>query len=94
MAYQVGWSPKALRELESIAEYIASDSSKYAAAVVQRINAVAYSLQHFPVRGRRVPERQDESLREVFVYSYRIVYRVTGDKVEIIAVLHGRRSLS
>jgi len=34
MAYRVEWSPRALEDLEAIAQYIAADSEAYAAAVV------------------------------------------------------------
>jgi len=41
--------------------------------------------------GRVVPEFGDENIREVFAYSYRIIYRVEGETVTIAAVAHGKR---
>ena len=41
--------------------------------------------------GRTVPEFGDESIREVFAYSYRIIYRVEGETVTVAAVVHGKR---
>ena len=38
-----------------------------------------------------VPELDDPSVREVFVYSYRILYKVLEAEVEILAFLHGAR---
>jgi toxin ParE1/3/4 len=43
--------------------------------------------------GRVVPERQDECIREHFVYSYRLIYEIVGDDIHILAIIHGRRSL-
>ncbi|HZS38334.1 MAG TPA: type II toxin-antitoxin system RelE/ParE family toxin [Polyangia bacterium] len=43
--------------------------------------------------GRVVPEINQEHIREVFVHSYRIIYRVMNDAVEILTVHHGARSL-
>ncbi|HEY2115527.1 MAG TPA: type II toxin-antitoxin system RelE/ParE family toxin [Candidatus Angelobacter sp.] len=43
--------------------------------------------------GREVPEFQDPELRELLVYSYRIIYRVGTDEVLIASVIHGKRSL-
>jgi plasmid stabilization system protein ParE len=40
-----------------------------------------------------VPEVGDETLRERFVYSYRVIYRVRRSDVRILAVVHGRRLL-
>ena len=37
MAYRVAWSPRAVEDLEAIAQYIAVDSNAYAAAVVTTI---------------------------------------------------------
>ncbi len=43
--------------------------------------------------GRVVPEIGDVHLREVFLQSYRIIYRVTGNRVEIVTVHDGARLL-
>ena len=91
MAYQVVWSPKALEDVEGIAAYIARDSASYAAAVVRSIIKSARKLRRFPLSGRVVPEIDDERVREVFAYSYRIVYRLDGQVVTVAAVIHGRR---
>ena len=37
MAHQVAWSPRAIEDLEAIAQYIAAESSAYAATVVKTI---------------------------------------------------------
>jgi addiction module RelE/StbE family toxin len=91
MAYQVSWSPEAVEDLESVAEYIARDSPRYAAAVVEKILDAASQLSNFPFAGRVVPEFDDEMIREKFVYSYRLIYRVHDEQVTIIAVIHGKR---
>jgi plasmid stabilization system protein ParE len=43
--------------------------------------------------GRIVPEFDDHNLREVFAYTYRIIYEIDGDSVTIAAVVHGNRML-
>jgi addiction module RelE/StbE family toxin len=93
MAYRVEWSPRAIHDVESIAEYISRDSTAYAAAVVRNIIAVTRTLARFPLAGRMVPELEDDALRERFVYSYRIIYRVEKHTVIITAVIHGRQML-
>jgi plasmid stabilization system protein ParE len=40
-----------------------------------------------------VPEFDDDSIRELLVYSYRVIYRVEGSEVIIAAVVHGKRDL-
>lgn len=94
MDYQVSWSPEALEDVDAIATYIARDSSFYAAAVVQAILDAARTLEKFPFRGRVVPEIALDAIRERFVYSYRLIYRVQNDSVTIAAVIHGKRMLN
>ena len=43
--------------------------------------------------GRKVPEFDEENIRELIAYSYRIIYAVEKDEVIIAAVIHGRRML-
>ena len=93
MAYQVVWSSKALEDVEAIAIYISRDSTAYAAAVVQRIIDVTRHLSNFFFSGRIVPEFGDDTIREKFVYSYRIIYRIQGETLTIAAVIHGKRLL-
>jgi plasmid stabilization system protein ParE len=92
MAYRVAWSPRAVEDLEAIAQYISVDSAAYAAAVVKTILHTARNLSHFP-RSGRVPEIADESIREWFAYSYRVIYRVEENQITIAAIVHGRRLL-
>lgn len=91
MDLAVVWSPEAVEDLESIAEYIARDSEVYARAVVTKILNVSRRIGDFPHVGRVVPEMGDENIRERFVYSYRLIYRVENTRVLIVAVLHGKR---
>jgi len=91
MAYQVAWSRSALEDVEAIATYISRDSTSYAGAVVRKIISSTRSLESFPFAGRIVPEFDEKNIREVFAYSYRIVYRVESRTVTIAAVIHGKR---
>lgn len=93
MDYQVEWSPEALDDVDAIAEYIARDSEIYAQSVVAKILAVSRSLNQNPLRGRMVPELENEEVRERFIYSYRLIYRVRDKQVLIIAVMHGKQML-
>jgi toxin ParE1/3/4 len=93
MAYRVEWSPRAVEDLEAIVQYIAADSTAYAAAVVQTILNTTRKLSPFPFSGRVVPELDGASIREWFAYSYRIIYRVDKETVTIAAVIHGKRLL-
>jgi addiction module RelE/StbE family toxin len=93
MAHRIVWSPRAVHDLQAITNYIAADSPAYAAAVMKKIVHQARTLAEFPHAGRKVPEFDDESIREFVVYSYRVIYRVQPDEIIIAAVIHGRRIL-
>jgi len=92
MARRVVWSTKALADVDAIANYIAADSASYARTVVRKIQTSTRSLADFPFAGRVVPE-VGESFREVFAYSYRVIYQVRQDIVLVTAVIHGSRML-
>lgn len=93
MALRIVFSSRALSDIESIAEYIAADSPTYARSVVKRIVQSTRALSKFPQMGRVVPEFENPSVREIFAYSYRIIYRIYEDRIVIAAVVHGRRQL-
>lgn len=93
MAHVVVWSPRAIDDVDAIAAFIALDSEAYAASVVRIILEKARRLSEFPYIGRAVPEFGVNEIREVFAYSYRIIYRVDANEVTIAAVIHGKRDL-
>jgi addiction module RelE/StbE family toxin len=93
MDYSVKWSPEATEDLESIAEYIARDSEFYARSVVSKILAVSRKISEQPMIGRIVPEIDEKEIRERFVYSYRLVYRIQNTTITIVAIIHGKRLL-
>ncbi len=91
MAYKVNWSPEAIEDLQSIADYIAKDSRIYAQSVVAKVFDVSGTLASYPLIGRIVPEIGLAEIRERFVYSYRLIYQIEGNNILIVAVIHGKR---
>lgn len=93
MARGLVWSPEAIEDIESIASYIERDSVWYAKAVASKIVETAETIPEYPELGRIVPEIGDAAIRERFVYSYRIIYRLEAERVLVAAVIHGSRLL-
>ena len=93
MAREVVWTDPAWDDLEAAAEYIARDSAFYAAALVQEVREAAASLAELAERGQTVPEFADESIRELLVKPYRLVYKLTDEHVFIVAFIHGAQRL-
>jgi toxin ParE1/3/4 len=90
---RIDWSARASDELDQIGEFVARDSVRLAQALVKRLLSATWQLEAFPRSGRVVPEFDQVDLREIIVQSYRIVYRVREDTVEILTVRHGARLL-
>ena len=87
----VKWSVPARNDLKQIHDYIAKDSKYYARKVTQEIVAKTETLIELPEIGRIVSEISDQNVRELIVYSYRLIYDMSGAGVEILAIIHGRR---
>ncbi len=90
---KVTWSPQARQQLRGIRDYIALDSPTYARQTVERIKRRTWQIKQFPLLGGIVPEYCHDDLREVLEGSYRIIYRVSQDRAEIAAVIHGAQTL-
>jgi addiction module RelE/StbE family toxin len=88
------WSIPARNDLKLIYDYIAKDSRYYATNVVENIVSKAENLDEFPEIGRVVPEIGDENVRELIIYSYRLIYEVVLNDVQILAIIHGKRDFS
>ncbi|MDD4884071.1 type II toxin-antitoxin system RelE/ParE family toxin [Sulfuricurvum sp.] len=93
MAIKLEWSNEALEDIESIATYIEKDSPVYAKSVVFKIFEKAEIIRDFTELGRIVPELNDSTIREIFVYSYRLIYKIDSNRVLFVAVIHGKRLL-
>jgi len=85
------WSEPAKADLHSIHDFIATNSPFYAKKVVQDIHSKTDVLNNLPMIGKKVPELNNETIREISQYSYRIIYEVKPDKIEILAIIHDRQ---
>ncbi len=89
----VSWTVTAADQVQGIRDYLARSSPGYAQALVARLLARADSLDGQPLLGSEVPEYADPEVRELLEHPYRILYRVNGTDVEVIAVIHSARRL-
>ena len=76
MDRKVIWSYEATDDLATLADYIAKDSSFYAAAFTQQILDISRSLNEFSERGRIVPELGNPNIRELLIREYRLIYNI------------------
>ena len=94
MGLRVIWSYAAADDLEVAAQYLHRDSPSFSSSFVLRALETGRSLSDFPERGRVVPELKNDNIREIFLYSYRLIYSVEKEKVSIVGLIHGRRDFS
>ncbi|MGB7592128.1 MAG: type II toxin-antitoxin system RelE/ParE family toxin [Terriglobia bacterium] len=88
------WTDLSIEDLRAVRDYIARDSDYYAADLVEQVVLSVERLLRFPRLGRVVPEAQDENIRELVHQNYRIIYRIAGERIEILAIVHGSRDLT
>ncbi|MBU1052789.1 MAG: type II toxin-antitoxin system RelE/ParE family toxin [Proteobacteria bacterium] len=90
---QIVWTQEALEKLAEIEEYISKDSPKRAINFINYLIEQAETLINHPEIGRVVPEIGNENIRELIAKRYRIIYRLSGKRVEILTVFEGHRLL-
>lgn len=90
MMMKVVWSPRAIEHLIAVRAYIAQESPDSAARVAARILAGVEQLAQYPNIGRpgRVPGTREMVIART---PYILPYRVRRNRIEIIAVFHGRQ---
>ena len=93
MAFQIIWSEQARDDLQSIVLFIAQENPVVAESFGYRLISKVDVLAQFPQIGRVVPEENDDTIRELILRPYRIIYKVLAEKqmVAIARVWHGAR---
>ena len=88
---KVFWTEAALNQLEAIRDFLAQTSPEYAQRVVERLVDRSEQIAAFPRSGRMVPEYEIDEVRQVIEGSYRIIYLIKEDQIEVLAVVHTSR---
>ena len=90
----VKWTAHAKSQVRHIHDYIAQDSPLYARRVSEELVKKTNGLDELPHKGRKVPELNEDAVRELGLYSYRILYEIKSDDlIEVLAVIHKRQHL-
>jgi plasmid stabilization system protein ParE len=91
---KIEWTRSALSDARNLRDNIARNSEAYADRFVQKIIEAVEKAAAFPLIGRRVPEADDDTIREILYRKYRIVYRFEPDRILVLMVIHGARDLT
>ena len=87
---RLAWTARAAANLEEIADYIARDNPQAAARLTQHILSSLARLEvhpHLGKPGRSPGTRELVTSRTAYIAAY----RVTGERIELLAVRHGAR---
>jgi plasmid stabilization system protein ParE len=87
------FSRAARRDLEGIVEFLAAESPTAAARVLDEIENALERLLTFPQIGHKRPDLTPRPLLFWQVFSYLVVYRVVGDRLEVARILHAARDV-
>ena len=84
------WTEGAVDDLQSAHDYLEAENPRAACEAVDRIISAVERLERFPHMGR--PGRAEGS-RELVVTGtpFLVAYRLKGEALQILAVLHGAR---
>ncbi|HXE53440.1 MAG TPA: type II toxin-antitoxin system RelE/ParE family toxin [Tepidisphaeraceae bacterium] len=89
MPRPIGFHPAALAEAVAAAAWYRERSVKAAAAFEAEI---AHAMERIAAAPDRYPPYVDESRRILLRrFPFAIIYRLNADRIEIVAVAHGRR---
>ena len=91
MNARIVWSPLALLRAGEAADFIARDDPAAAARWARGLFDAVKTLSAHARRGRVVAELSREEIRELVYGDYRVIYRVSSRRVEVLTVRHGRR---
>ena len=87
----IRYSRRALSQLASVHEYLQGRNRSAAENVTASIRSTIARLREMPLLGKPTDEADVHVIMEP-EYLYHVFYRVKGQQVFVIRVLHGRQS--
>lgn len=93
MAYKIVWAHQASDDLRNIIQFILLHNPTAARQLAVRLIAKVDPLAQFPLMGRVVPELNEQTIREIVLRPYRIIYHVNqpDETIAIARIWHGAR---
>lgn len=94
--FRVEWTRAASSDLLNIIDYVSEDSAHTAIGIFEKIRSKCEALIQSPARGRVVPELKKygiSSYHEIIIKPWRIIYRISDNKIYVLAVIDSRRNI-
>ena len=86
------WESRAEQELQEIYDYIFLDSPQNAENVITELVAIAEYISNMPYKHPKEPYFNDENIRFVPKWSYKIIYEIGDIDITIISVFNTSKS--
>lgn len=93
MKKRLVWTDSSLTDLQLIHDYISNDVETYAPVFISELIEKVDAIPDFPEIGRKVPEKDSNNIREIIFSSYRIIYNISSDRIEVVSIVHQRKQL-
>lgn len=88
---EVVWSPRSLKKIQDIGNYIAKDAPDRAHDFIDRLIKLVKRLEDFPMSGPVT--RENPAFRQLVLQGYRVIYRVQATGVEIVTIIEPKRNV-
>jgi len=85
----VVWLSDAIEDAENIVTYVAERNPSVAEKIRDALVACTEYAADHPYMYRRSPRIL--GTREITIHPYKVLYRVSGDRLEVVAVIHVRQ---
>jgi addiction module RelE/StbE family toxin len=93
MGYQVIWTDEAIADLRQLVTYVSRDNTVAAVKLGEELIRKSLLLSAHPRLGRRLREPKRDTLREIMIPPYRLIYEIDDDArtIRIRVLWHGAR---
>jgi plasmid stabilization system protein ParE len=82
------WHITAIQELQEIYDYVFSNSPQNAALVISEIESMVLSIPYMPFKNPKEPRYNDENVRFVIKWNYKIIYKIENDDINILSIFN------
>lgn len=90
---QIVWQKEAIDNRAEVELFIAQDSPTRARGFRNYLKEKSVIIAQNPYIGHIVPEFADPEIRGLLVRNYRIVYRISTERIEILTLIEGHQLL-
>ena len=88
------WSTQSKIQLQDIYDYIAIKSPQNAENVISEIVSFADSIPNMPYKYPKEPTFDDETIRFVPKWNYKIIYLIENEVITILSIFNTSQGLS